>query len=175
VVLPSGSSLQGGTAHANLAIAGPADRPMITGALGLDNTTLAGFDLGSKMKLVAAVAGIRIDKDTPIQTLSASVRSAPDGTDVQNIVFVSPNVGSLSGAGAISPANELDFRMQAKLNSLGGGVPFFVRGTSSSPKFEPDVKGLAAAGIKGALNGGGGAAKAAQGLLNGLLGGRKGK
>ena len=166
VVLPSGSSLEGGTAHANLAIAGPADRLLITGTLGLDNTKLAGFDLGSKMKLVAALAGIRMDKDTQIQTLSASVRSAPDGTEVQNIVFIAPTVGSMSGSGTIGAANALDFRMQAKLNSLGGGVPFSVRGTSSSPKFEPDVKGFAGQEIKSALSGQGG-------LLNGLLGHKK--
>ena len=168
VVLPAGSSLQGGTAHANLAIAGPAGHLVITGTLGLDNTKLAGFDLGSKMKLVAAVAGIRIDKDTQIQKLSASVHSAPEGTSVQDLAFIAPSVGELNGGGTISPVNALDFRMQAKLNSLGGGVPFFVRGTASSPKFEPDVKGFAGQEVKSVLSGEGG-------LLNGLLGRKKTK
>jgi len=174
VVLPSGSSLQGGTAHANLDMAGSADRLVITGTLGLDNTTLAGFDLGSKMKLVADVAGVKLSRDTEIQKLSANVRSAPDGTSVQDIVFIASSVGELSGGGAISPANDLDFRMQAKLHSSGGmalvlgkSIPFFVRGTASSPKFEPDVKGIAGQEFKSALG--------TQGLLNGLLGKKKQK
>ena len=42
----------------------------------------------------------------------------------------------------------------AKMAGLGGkgtNVPFFIRGTSSNPLFEPDVKGLLGGQIKGGL------------------------
>jgi AsmA protein len=47
VRLPSGSSLQGGTLTANLAITGPATAATISGPVQVDNTRLAGFDLSS--------------------------------------------------------------------------------------------------------------------------------
>src|SRR5436309_10395520 len=48
VVLPSGSSLKGGTLSTALAISGPAAKPVITGPIKLVQTKLAGFNLGSK-------------------------------------------------------------------------------------------------------------------------------
>jgi hypothetical protein len=65
----------------------------------------------------------------------------------------------------ISPAGALDFRMTAELQSdraeagtqrTGrggdrGGVPFMIQGTTSSPKFVPDVGGIAGNVAKGAL------------------------
>lgn len=181
VTLPSGSSLQGGTAHANLATAGPVERLVTTGTLGIDNTRLTGFDLGSKMKFVASVAGIHVAPDTDIQKLAASVRAAPDGTSIQDLAFVAPTVGELSGAGTISPSDALDFHMTAQLKSsgamgavLGRSIPFFVRGTASSPSFEPDVKGMAAGEIKSVL-GRNAAAQSAVDALGGLLGRKKQK
>jgi AsmA protein len=181
VTLPSGSSLQGGTAHANLVTEGPTDRLVTSGSLEIDNTRLAGFDLGSKIKFVAAVAGIRVGPDTDIQKLSARVRSAPDGVSVQDLAFVAPTIGELSGGGTISPANALDFRMAVKLQSsgelqavLGRSIPFFIRGTASAPSFQPDVKGLATGEIKAAISRDG-AAQSAVDLLNGLLGKKKQK
>jgi AsmA protein len=181
VTLPAGSSLQGGTAYANLSTAGPADRLVTTGTLGIDGTRLAGFDLGSKMKFVASVAGIHVAPDTEIQKLSASVRAAPDGTSIQDIAFVAPAIGELSGSGTVTPADALDFHMAAQLKSSGGvavvlgrSIPFFIRGTASSPSFEPDVKGMAAGEFKSVL-GGGSAAKSAVGALGGLLGKKKQK
>jgi len=179
VKLPTGSSLQGGTAHASLATEGPVDRLVTTGTLGLDNTRLAGFDLGSKIKFVAAVAGIKVGPDTDIQKLSATVRSAPDGTGVQDIAFVAPSIGELSGEGTMSPSDALDFHMAVKLQSsnmmkvvVGRNIPFYVRGTASSPSFQPDVKGMASGELK-AVIGKDGAAQSAVGLIQGLLGKKK--
>jgi len=155
VKLPAGSSLQGGTAHASLSTEGPADRLVTTGSLGVDDTRLAGFDLGSKMRFVASVAGIHMSSDTEIQKLSASVRSTPEGTSIQDIDFLAPKIAALSGAGVISPSDALDFHMTAKLQSFGGmqlvtgrSVPFFIKGTASSPSFEPDMKGMATGDFK---------------------------
>ena len=50
ITLPSGSQLQGGTLTANLTITGPANAITIAGPIEIDNTKLAGFDLGSKIQ-----------------------------------------------------------------------------------------------------------------------------
>jgi AsmA protein len=167
----------------NVTAEGPADRLITSGSLGLDRTRLAGFDLGSKIKTVATVAGIKAGPDTDIQTFSANVRAAPEGTSVQNLVLVAPAIGELSGAGTVSPSHALDFKMLVKLHTSGvmmtalgskgdTSVPFFVRGTSSAPSFAPDVKGMASGQIQSILNRSG-AAKTAGGLLDNLLGKKK--
>jgi AsmA protein len=80
VVLPAGSSLQGGTASARLAMAGPANQLVTSGSVGLSNTRLSGFDLGSKLSAIAKLAGIKAGPDTDIRTFSANIRVGPDGT-----------------------------------------------------------------------------------------------
>lgn len=57
IAIPSGSQLQGGTLSAALGIAGPVDKLVIRGLVRLTNTKLAGFDLGSKLGALAALAG----------------------------------------------------------------------------------------------------------------------
>jgi AsmA protein len=58
IVLPRGASLQGGTATAKMTIEGPTDHLVTAGTMSLDNTKVAGFDLGRKMAFVEALAGI---------------------------------------------------------------------------------------------------------------------
>jgi AsmA protein len=192
IVLPSGSSLQGGTATAKLTVEGPADALTVAGPMSLNNTRLAGFDLGSKLRTVAALAGIKISPDTDIQTLSATVRSAPGGTNVDELVFIVPTIGELTGAGVVSPSNQLDFKMKVKLHTSGNvmaalgqksdtTVPFFVRGTAASPSFVPDVKSIATEKAAALLKSErvqsvldkSEAGKKAKGLLEGLFGKKK--
>ncbi len=47
----------------------------------------------------------------------------------------------------MSPSNELAFKMNAEVGGMG--IPFGVSGTSSDPKFVPDVKGIATGLLKG--------------------------
>lgn len=156
VVLPAGTSLQGGTASAELTMTGPADRLVTTGSLSLNNTRLAGFDMPHKMSSIEKLAGIKGGPDTEIQTLSAEIRSAPEGIKAQNMKLVVPTIGDLTGAGAISPANELNFRMSAILHTSGllatiadKPIPFTVEGTCAQPIFKPDVKAVVAEEAKG--------------------------
>ena len=152
IVLPQGSHLEGGTASANVTVDGPSDRLVADGTLALQKTRLAGFDLGSRMNTVAKLTGIKISPDTDFDNISAGVHSGPEGMKVENISVIAPVIGELTGAGTVSPANALDFKMRAKLrtgalldmvNPSGNtSVPFFIQGTSSQPKFMPDVKGL---------------------------------
>jgi len=177
VILPAGASLRGGSASANLSMEGPADRLITSGTLAINNTRLTAFDLSKKMASIEKFVGIKASPDTDIQTLSANVRSAPEGTSAQNIKLVVPAIGDLSGGGTISPTNTLDFKMSANVHSSGlvsvignRPIPFTVEGSCSNPVFRPDMKAVVREEVKN-LQGNFG--KAAGGLLDGLLGGKK--
>lgn len=162
VVLPTGSSLDGGTLSAGLNISGPLDKPVIAGSIRLSETKVVGFDLGAQMSAISALSGINTGPNTSIKNLSADIRVAPDGTRVQNINLIIIGLGTVEGSGVISPGGALNFRMRARLSSesgagltqlLGGksGIPFLIRGTASSPSFIPDVPAMVEKGIGGAL------------------------
>ena len=60
-------------------------------------------------------------------------------------------------------------------NSQGGGIPFTITGTTSSPIFLPDVKGMAGSMVKGLGGNATGAAGGAEGAAKSALGGLFGK
>ena len=205
--LPKGASLQAGTLSTNLDLVGPTNKLVTTGNVGLFDAKLAGFDLGSKLNSISALTGVKTGGDLAIQKLTTNLRMAPDGLKADNFNAVVPSVGSMIGGGTIDSKNELDFKMAATLTdvigdaaspvssvggllgkAMGGGggckkgttVPFQIKGTTSDPKFVPDVGGLAEGMLKSQLGcvGGlasgaaGGAAKGADnplGQLGGLL------
>jgi len=152
IVLPQGSSLEGGTAAANVTVDGPTDKLVSDATLALRKTRLAGFDLGSNINTVAKLTGIKISPNTDFDNISASVHSDQRGMKVEKISVIAPAIGELSGAGTISPANALDFKMRANLHtgavlnilnpSGQTSVPFSIQGTSAQPKFVPDIKGM---------------------------------
>jgi AsmA protein len=149
VVLPPKATLKGGDLNTNLAISGPVNKLVTTGTVRMENSALANFDLGSRLAAIAALAGKQTGNDTTIKNFSSDVRVAPEGTQANNINLTVPSIGELTGAGTVSPANELAFKMNA---SVGGmGIPFTVSGTTADPKFVPDVKGMATGLLKGAL------------------------
>lgn len=190
LTLPTGSSLQAGTLGADLQIAGPVDKLVTSGNVGMVNARLAGFDLGSKMSAVASLAGLKTGKDLDIEKLTTTLRVAPGGIEASDFLAVVTGLGSLAGAGTVDAKNGLDFKMVANLakststpanaspapstsGGLGGlmpgglkglltkatggtckggmTVPFQIKGTTSDPKFVPDIGGLAAATLKSKL------------------------
>ena len=179
IILPSGSKLQGGTLSVNVGITGPVDKLVIVGPIRLSQTKLAGFNLSSKMSAISALSGSQSGSDTSIQNLSTDARVAPEGVRTQNINLTIPALGTVTGNGTISPAGALDYKMNAsfsggavagltQLAGIGGGggkssgIPFFIQGTTSDPKFMPDVKGMVGSQLKGGLGG----------ALGGLMGGK---
>ncbi|MGH9558093.1 MAG: AsmA family protein [Bryobacteraceae bacterium] len=181
IALPAGSKLEGGTANVKLGVEGPIDNLVASGTVGVDNVRLAGFNLGEKMSVIEALAGIHGSPSTEIQTLSADLKNANGATTVENLKLVEAKIGELDGAGTISAERALDFKMRAMLKSGGvlptalganarATVPFFIRGTAADPKFEPDLKGMAAAQVQKFKSS---AAKAAGGILDGILGTKK--
>ena len=150
VVLPPKASLKGGDLNVNVASSGPVDKLVSAGTVKMQNTKLANFDLGSKMAAVAALAGKNTGTDTSIQNFSSDVKMSPAGTVANNINLTVPAIGVLTGDGTVSPANELAFKMKADVQ--GTAVPFGITGTTSDPKFTPDVKALATGVLEGVLN-----------------------
>jgi AsmA protein len=182
IVLPAGSSPEGGEVAVNLNVTGPVTDLVTSGSVGLRNTRIAGFDLGGKMSSVAALAGIKSGPSTEIQSLTADLRVTPEVTTVQNLKLVVPSLGEVDGAGTIGANHALDFKMVATVRAAGlllaglgqrssPKVPFFVQGTSSNPVFKPDIQGIAAGELNRLQKGNLG--KAADSILEGLFGGKK--
>lgn len=167
VQLPKGSQLKGGTLTANLAITGPATATTIAGPVEIDNTTLAGFDLGSKIQGLNPLGGS--SGATQIKTVKATVNSSPQNTQFSNIYADVPQIGTASGNGTVSPSGALNFQLNAKLSAntgvgalasqasqkvgglLGGllqgavgtaqksGIPLTITGTASSPTIRANL------------------------------------
>jgi AsmA protein len=209
--MPKGATLEGGTLSTDLNLAGPTNKLVTTGNVGLFKAKLAGFDLGSKLSAISSLTGVKSGKDLDIEKLTSNLRMAPEGLQADNFNAVVPAVGTLVGGGTINSKNALDFKMAATLTDAigavgspvgstgalvgkmagGGGskncksqttIPFQINGTTSDPKFVPDVGGLAAGmlksqlgcvgGLGGLVTGAGGAKQNpadALGQLGGLL------
>jgi len=184
VVLPSGSSLQGGTLSTALAISGPVDKLVISGLIRLADTKLAGFDMGSKMSAISALSGAKTGSDTTIQNLSTDVHVAPSGIQTQNVNLTIPTLGVLTGNGTVSPEGALDYKMSANLSgsvvtgltsmvglgSKGGSIPFFIQGTTANPKFVPDVKGMLGAKFANPLKSGTPGQNSGESIVNSITG-----
>ena len=184
VILPSGSSLQGGTLSSDLNVNGPVNRLVITGPVKLVNTKLTRFDMGSKLSAISALGGAKTGPDTSIQNFSSNVQVAPSGIQTQNVNLVIPAIGTLTGSGTISPQNALDYKMIASLSGsvvsglsqlAGGGgkganIPFFIQGTASDPKFVPDVKGIVGSQLRQQLGSQVPGGQNAQGVVDSITG-----
>ncbi|HSZ18132.1 MAG TPA: AsmA family protein [Terracidiphilus sp.] len=114
VHLPTGSKLSGGSLTANLTVTGPAAATTIAGPIEIDNTTLQGFDIGSRIQ------GLNLFKSgggTQIQTLRTTVHSSSQTTQFNDIYGNLPQIGTATGSGSVSPSEALDFKMVATLSS----------------------------------------------------------
>jgi AsmA protein len=199
--LPSGSRLSAGTLSTNLRVTGPTNKLVTDGNIGLFNGKLSGFDLGSKMSSVAALAGIKTGKDLEIEKLTSNVHMAPTGLKADALNLVIPALGTVVGGGTLDSGNNLNFNAVATVSSaivnnaaggamsglnqaLGAGgsncksggikVPFQIHGTASEPKFVPDVGGATASLLKSELSCAGGGAGNLEGVASGLAGGKAG-
>jgi len=182
VVLPTGSALSGGTASANLSLDGPIDHLVTTGPINVANTKLTGFNLGEKMRGIAALAGLSTGSETVIQQLSSTLRVAPEGIQASDLNLILPQIGAITGNGTVGANNGLNFKMLAKLNNGGGLVgglsqitslgqskgqlPFLIQGTTNNPVFLPDVANALGQSVTAP-------AKGVGGIFGGLFGQKK--
>ena len=162
ITLPKGAALTGGTLDTEISSNGFLNNPAMDGSVEITGTTLAGFDLGDKIAPIASFAGLKSDMDTKIEKLSASMRWATNGITVNNVHLVVPALGEISGAGTISPRQELDLTMRINvthgaLTALTKGkaieTGFFIRGSASDPEFVPDYNDVARILIDNVLTG----------------------
>ncbi|WP_353068640.1 DUF748 domain-containing protein [Tunturibacter empetritectus] len=167
VHLPSGSRLQGGTLTTALAVTGTSAAPVISGPVRINDTQLAGFNLGSKLGALSSLTGGRIGSSTgsgtTIRSLSMNVREEGGNIRTDNIALDVAGVGTATGAGSVSAGGALNYNVVLKLTGLMGGGGGTQQASSG---------GGAAAGLAGALGGfipGGGAGGAALGGLTGGL------
>jgi uncharacterized protein involved in outer membrane biogenesis len=121
VHLPSGSRLQGGTLTANLDVTGSTANPIISGPIRLENTNLAGFDLGSKLSTVTALTGAKTGSATAIRSLSANIRVADGNVRTDNVLVDVPALGTASGNGTVAASGALNYNVILKLTGLVGG------------------------------------------------------
>ncbi len=194
VILPKGASLDQGTLTGDLTATGPVDRLITTGDVGLFNAKLSGYDLGGKLAALQAFAGSKSEGSlTTIEKFTTKVRVAPEGIQASAIDLVAPAIGQLTGDGTIGANSALNMKMNALLSgnggvagaltSLGGSasggkkVPFLITGTTSDPKFVPDVKGIVGGAIGSQLGNalGGQNQQGQQQGIGGVLGGLFGK
>jgi AsmA protein len=195
VNLPSGSRLTGGTLTANLNITGPISGAVIAGPVEIDNTQLAGFDLGSRIQGMNPLGGT--SGGTAIQKVSADLNSSPQTTQLSNIYGSIPQIGTATGSGTVSPSQALDFQMVAKFNDstvigkianggldmlgnlLGNrpsngsnnGIPLTITGTTSNPTIRANFAAMLKQPAGGQTSQTSGQKKTgAAGLLQGIFG-----
>jgi AsmA protein len=159
--------LQGGTLTADFTIVGPVDKLVIAGPVRLANTKLAGFNFASKLSEVSKLSGAPQGQDTLIQNFSTDVHMDPAGTTTNNINLNVPSFGVITGNGTVSPSNALTYKMNANLSggvvtgltqlagmgNKGATLPFTIGGTTSDPKFVPDIQGMLSGQLKSSLGG----------------------
>ncbi len=121
VHLPTGSRLQGGTLTANLDVSGSTANPIISGPIRLQNTNLAGFDLGSKLQAVTALTGAKTGSGTAIRSLSTNIRVEGGNVRTDNVVLDVPALGTATGAGTVAASGALNYNVILKLTGLVGG------------------------------------------------------
>jgi AsmA protein len=167
VHLPQGSRLQGGTVTTALAVSGSTANPVISGPVRLNNTQLAGFDLGSKLQALSSFTGGRISSatgpGTTIRSLSMNVREEGGAIRTDNVALDVAGVGTATGAGGVSAGGALNYNMILKLTGL-------TVGSGSGGSAQPNAGGTA--GLVGSLAGfipGGGAGGALGGAAGGVL------
>jgi AsmA protein len=174
VTLPSGSRLSGGTINAHLAVTGPVNAITIAGPIELDNSSLQGFDLGARIQGINPISGT--SNGTEIQKLSAVVDNSPQGTRFTNIDAEIPKIGTATGEGTVSPSEELNFQLNAKIaalsavggvvdNAVGGlfgknsksrsnsgGIPLTITGTASNPSIHAELGKMLKQAANGIVN-----------------------
>jgi hypothetical protein len=154
VHLPSGSRLQGGTLTTSLNVTGTTTAPIISGPIRINNTNLAGFDLGSKLGPLSSLAGIKSGSGTAIQSLSANVNINDGNVRTDNVSLVVPSIGSATGAGTISAAGALNYNVVLKLTGLLGGISGGGKGATGAGGIAGQLLGMIPGGAAGGAAGG---------------------
>src|SRR6201996_1143717 len=167
VKLPNGATLKGGTLSADFTIKGSPTDNVIVGRYEIKNTTLVGYDIGSKIAGIAALGGIKTGDTAVIDVSRADVRITKAGSESTKIYSVLPALGISTGSGVVSPSGQLNFHLISKVTNAKGlnkvginlltklnstsdaakpstatGIPINITGTAEEPVITADVNGL---------------------------------
>jgi hypothetical protein len=168
IKLPNGAILKGGTLDIALLLTGLPNALTITGRIELKKTREIGFDLGSRIRGIAALSRIKTGDSTSIEDLQANLRITNEGTQVDEIYARIPAMGVITGSGTVSPTSYLDFALSVRVTAAQGigkigaglltklddssgsgesggrirGVPMLVTGTANEPIITADVHGI---------------------------------
>src|ERR1700733_89799 len=174
VHLPQGSQLKGGTLTTALTVSGSSANPVISGPVRLNNTQLAGFDLGSKLQTLSQLTGGKIGgatgSGTNIRSLSMNIHEAGGAIQTDNIALDVAGVGTATGAGSVSPAGALNYNVVLKLTELAGGAS----GNSAPAAGAAGGKAALLGGLMGMIPGGGAAGGSGGGAGGGVENGDRG-
>ena len=169
VRLPQGSQLKGGTLTTALTVSGSSANPVISGPVRLNNTQLAGFDLGSKLQTLSQLTGGRIGSatgsGTNIRSLSMNIREAGGNLQTDNVALDVVGVGTATGAGNVSAAGALNYNVVLKLTGLVGAPA----ADSTAAKPGGSTAGLLG-GLAGMIPGGAGVPSSGLTSIGGLAG-----
>ncbi len=92
----------------------------------MDNTRLAGFNLGSKPGDIGALAGVKSGDATEIRQVRFNLTYSNAGIRTDNLYALVPALGQATGAGSIAK----------------NGIPLTISGTTSNPVFSANRKGV---------------------------------
>lgn len=171
VHLPQGSQLRGGTLTTTLAVTGSTASPAVAGPVRLDNTQLAGFDLGAKLATLSKLTGGRIGaatgSGTNVKLLSMDVQEAGGNIRTDKLDLDVTGIGTATGNGTVSAAGALNYSVLLKLNGLTGAT----QGSAPAGAQSSGSSGLSAiaSGLAGLVGGGAGSALGDTGAITGVL------
>jgi hypothetical protein len=175
VHLPEGSRLEGGTLTTAVAVTGSSASPAIAGPVRLDNSRLAGFDLGAKLgtlsKLTGGKIGAATGSGTNIKLFSTDVQEQGGNIRTDKLDVDVTGVGTATGSGTISAAGALDYAVILKLNGLAGGGSQAAAPAATQTSSKAGLGGLAGglSGLTGGGASGAGALMGGTGALSGAL------
>src|SRR5262249_2992471 len=147
------SSLKGGTLTIAATSVGPMNKLVTKGTVDVEGTSLQNFDLGAKMKVMEALAGIKAGAKTEFSKVAVKMKQENDATALQSVDVMATNIGELTGSGTIGAQKELNLKMAVNLHTNGGlieaaghkgdtGLGFTVGGTVDNPSIRPDMKSV---------------------------------
>jgi AsmA protein len=168
IKLPNGAILKGGTLDIALLLTGLPNALTITGPIEIKKTREIGFNLGSRIRGVAALSRIKTGDSASIEDLQANLRITNEGTQVDEIYARIPAMGVITGSGTVSPTSHLDFALSVRVTGAQGigkiganlltklddsagsgesggrsnGVPMVVTGTADEPIITADLHGI---------------------------------
>lgn len=197
VKLPKGSVLKGGSLTTTLTMTGSIKDSVISGPVELDNTSLAGFNLGSKLSGIAMLTGVKMGDITEIKTFRMMVRLTNAGVKTDNLYALLPALGEATGSGTVASDGQLAYQVLVKPQLGGGGqagtgvlteltsavggavnsatkqgIPVSISGTVDNPVVTADVKGVLVkdtSSLAQSLLGGNGKNSGAINALSGLF------